>query len=329
MGEAPAERPGSFQRLHQTVSPRKLPPLPATDGLCLGNVDKGCIISPHHHCLAVDDSQLCIVWPLPPPQFECPSLLNDFTVPKFFTEDLLSLVGPAEDAWPSLIVGAKGTQSGLHIDNNYFPFWLALYRGAKKVRILLANDTSLHAEYFDHDSLTFDVDLFKPEEPEWRNARVYETTLKPGQVLYIPHGAPHGAKNLEDTIAISGNFLDKHTLPLHQKFCKTNLDAPKCAKKVLGLYEAHPGRTPTTDLPYWEHRGKATKEEWCEYIVPGMQAGVEQAEDGSETWVKMRRYHTQLQKYCSGEAESSAGEDAYSSYADEALRRARGADGDM
>jgi len=81
-------------------------------------------------------------------KFECPSLLDDFTIPKWFTEDLLALVGPSEDAWPSLIVGAKGTQSGMHIDNNYLPFWLALYGGRKKLRILLANDTALH-EYFD------------------------------------------------------------------------------------------------------------------------------------------------------------------------------------
>jgi len=124
---------------------------------------------------------------------------------------------------------------------------------------------------------------------------------------------------LEDSIAISGNFLDKQTLPLHRKFCKTNPELPKCADSVLDLYEAHPGRAPTHDLKYWEHRGKATKEEWCEYIVPGMKAGMEQAETRSETYIKMKRFHAQLRAYCSGEAAPPAGEDAFAAYAAGAL----------
>ena len=38
------------------------------------------------------------------------------------------------DAWPSLFVGAKGTQSDVHVDSIGSHFWMALMEGFKEVR---------------------------------------------------------------------------------------------------------------------------------------------------------------------------------------------------
>jgi len=197
-------------------------------------------------------------------------------------------------------VGANGTQTALHIDKNYLPFWLAQYHGRKQVRILLANDTAMN-DYFDEAALNFELDVFNPKEPEWAQATVYETVLEPGQVLYIPYGAPHGARNLEDSIAISGNYLDKNTLPLHHNFCETNVDAkdtPKCDASSLRLYDAHPGRPPVSHLHYTTFRGYETIKKWCLYVLPAMKASAEQSEVGSKRHTKVTRWVTELTKYC-------------------------------
>jgi len=37
---------------------------------------------------------------------------------------------------------------------------------------------------------------------------VWEMELVPGQLLIVPHSLPHEAWNLEDSVAIAGNFVD-------------------------------------------------------------------------------------------------------------------------
>ena len=40
-----------------------------------------------------------------------------------------------------------------------------------------------------------------------------ELELQPGDLLFVPGGAPHAVENLTDTIAVGGNFVDESNLP--------------------------------------------------------------------------------------------------------------------
>ena len=37
----------------------------------------------------------------------------------------------------------------------------------------------------------------------------YSLDLAPGQLLFVPSGCPHRVENLEDSIAVSGNFVNE------------------------------------------------------------------------------------------------------------------------
>eukprot|EP00729_Bicosta_minor_P008824 gene8824-18744_t len=51
-----------------------------------------------------------------------------------------------------------------------------------------------------------------------------ECTLEAGELLFVPHGCPHRVVNLEQSLAVSGNFVDE-----------SNLEAAVQALKIAGL----------------------------------------------------------------------------------------------
>ena len=57
----------------------------------------------------------------------------------------------------------------------------------------------------------FDVDLSSPDfdaHPLLCRTTPKQCTLEPGELLFVPHGCPHMVENLEDSLAISANFVD-------------------------------------------------------------------------------------------------------------------------
>lgn len=59
--------------------------------------------------------------------------------------------------------------------------------------------------------LVFDVDLSCPDfekHPLLSKATPQQCTLQPGELLFVPYGCPHRVENLEDSLAVSANFVD-------------------------------------------------------------------------------------------------------------------------
>ena len=96
-----------------------------------------------------------------------------------------------QHSWPSLFIGADGTQSDMHIDSGATNFWLFLLSGEKKWR------------FFDYDEILnlypirqtqkFKVDVFDPnyaEFPLYSRAKLYEGIQRPGDLMFIPGGCP-------------------------------------------------------------------------------------------------------------------------------------------
>ena len=59
--------------------------------------------------------------------------------------------------------------------------------------------------------IVFDVDLSCPDfdkYPLLSRTTPLQCTLQPGELLFVPYGCPHRVENLEDSLAMSANFVD-------------------------------------------------------------------------------------------------------------------------
>lgn len=206
---------------------------------------------------------------------ECPKLLADIRIPAFFSDDML-LRYHDRISWPTLIAGPQGTRSGLHRDTHNLPFYMAMFKGRKQWRILSTETESQQAyePYFDSGTNGFSFDAFTPDMQRFaglRKVTAYDHVLEPGQLLYIPSGAPHAARNLDDTIAISGNYLDSRALPHHKEAtCKGSMwmTSPLCVVD-MSVFERHRAVPPVsmTERSYFEQAGYTGPAEWCSKLL--------------------------------------------------------------
>lgn len=85
-----------------------------------------------------------------------------------------------------------------------------LLSGRKHWRFFLEGDRPFL--YEDRAQSVFNVDAFRiaetEDKPLAKLAQPYDCVLEPGELLFVPAGAPHQVLNLEDSVAISGNYID-------------------------------------------------------------------------------------------------------------------------
>ena len=86
--------------------------------------------------------------------------------PKYFAGDYFQRVFPNgyQHSWPSLFIGAKGTQSDMHVDSGGTNFWLYLLSGKKEWRFF-AQDDGINL-YRIPRTAKFRVDPFEPRADE-------------------------------------------------------------------------------------------------------------------------------------------------------------------
>jgi lysine-specific demethylase 8 len=105
-----------------------------------------------------------------------------------------------------LWIGSAWTCSGLHSDlkDNIF----AQIYGSKRVVLVPFHQTPLVYPYIDNIvNSRVDPDRFSAERfPRFLRARVYATTVRPGEVLYIPRGWWHCLKSESPSISINHWF---------------------------------------------------------------------------------------------------------------------------
>lgn len=147
-------------------------------------------------------------WSLP---LHCPALASKFTLPHLFSENYLTMTSDSalyHNSWPSLFIASKGTHSGLHIDAFGSHFWMYLVSGIKRWTFYPADQVAnLNPVFLD----SMDP-VFRPSEDDLSRVPCYSLDLAPGQLLFVPSGCPHRVDNLEDSIAVSGNFVDESNI---------------------------------------------------------------------------------------------------------------------
>ena len=141
------------------------------------------------------------------PMALCPKeVLDDFVLPRWFVNDFLSLcVDPsgkscpyAEIDWPSLFIGPAGFQnSPLHRDTLGSAFFSIQLVGTKTWRIFNPKDAPfLYPSLADdvHFDITNVHDLNQQRKyPLLQHAQFVDVQVGPGELLFVPGGAPHQA----------------------------------------------------------------------------------------------------------------------------------------
>ena len=135
-----------------------------------------------------------------------PQLCERVGVPAYFSHDWLQRTRSLHAfsrSWPSLFVGATGTRSSLHIDQWKGHFWMAQLSGAKRWTIFHPDDAWCLSPSWDAAAPrlepifpSLDEMEASPEQyPLLRLARRVDLTLRAGEVLLVPGGAPHRVRN--------------------------------------------------------------------------------------------------------------------------------------
>mmetsp|Transcript_16735 Transcript_16735/g.26722 ORF Transcript_16735/g.26722 Transcript_16735/m.26722 type:complete len:131 (-) Transcript_16735:126-518(-) len=91
---------------------------------------------------------------------------------------------------------------------------------------------------------------------------VYEGELHAGDVIYIPNSSPHGALNLEETIAITANYAsprDSTQMAYYRADCDKGSARPLCKHFEGGGEEEFA----FMEKDYFSYAGY-TESRWCE-----------------------------------------------------------------
>ena len=200
--------------------------------------------------------------------------------PRFFPTDFeVALGGPAgEGLWrkggspwddPDVFASKAGTRTHVHIDSHCTRFWMLMLSGRKLWRVMPPSEGEHLAPAARGDGAGehFEADVLEPRAE--RNAdvgaslsevrRLYEFVLQPGELVLIPERWAHAVHNLDDTIAMTYNFVDEANLGCYVRE-GLRPKAGKLLKKLFGQLVQGRGRADAarafgqhSNLAYYAH----------------------------------------------------------------------------
>nr|XP_023878641.1 F-box protein At5g06550 [Quercus suber] len=147
-----------------------------------------------------------------------PKLGSEYEVPVYFREDLFGVLGNERPDYRWIIMGPAGSGSSFHIDPNSTSAWNAVIRGSKKW-ILFPPDVvppGVHPSP-DGAEVACPVSIiewfmnFYGATKNWEKKPI-ECICKAGEVIFVPNGWWHLVINLEESIAITQNFVSRRNL---------------------------------------------------------------------------------------------------------------------
>lgn len=147
-----------------------------------------------------------------------PVLGSEYEVPLYFREDLFSVLGNERPDYRWVIIGPAGSGSSFHIDPNSTSAWNAVIKGSKKW-ILFPPDVIPPGVYPSPDGAEVAcpvsiMEWFMNFYGATKNLkrRPIECICKAGEVIFVPNGWWHLVINLEESIAITQNYVSRRNL---------------------------------------------------------------------------------------------------------------------
>lgn len=147
-----------------------------------------------------------------------PVLDSEYEAPVYFREDLFSVLGNERPDYRWIIIGPSGSGSSFHIDPNSTSAWNAVITGSKKW-VLFPPDVvppGVHPSP-DGAEVACPVSImewfmnFYGDTRSWKK-RPVECVCKAGEVMFVPNGWWHLVINLEESIAITQNYVSRRNL---------------------------------------------------------------------------------------------------------------------
>lgn len=161
-----------------------------------------------------------------------PALAEGYDVPPYFQEDFFSLLGDQRPDYRWLIIGPKKSGSSFHIDPNATNAWNGVIRGAKKW-IMFPPEVvppGVHPSE-DGGDVSTPVSLiewfvtFYPQIKKMpAHLRPLEGICREGEIMFVPHGWWHLVLNLDESIAITQNFVCSGNLKSVVRFLQDKPD---------------------------------------------------------------------------------------------------------
>ncbi|KAJ6778572.1 ARGININE DEMETHYLASE AND LYSYL-HYDROXYLASE JMJD [Salix koriyanagi] len=147
-----------------------------------------------------------------------PVLDSEYEVPLYFREDLFSVLGNERPDYRWVIIGPAGSGSSFHIDPNSTSAWNAVIKGSKKW-VLFPPDVIPPGVYPSPDGAEVAcpvsiIEWFMNFYGATKNLkrRPIECICKAGEVIFVPNGWWHLVINLEESIAITQNYVSRRNL---------------------------------------------------------------------------------------------------------------------
>eukprot|EP00903_Cladosiphon_okamuranus_P009919 g9416.t1 len=167
-------------------------------------------------------------------------LLEDFSVPRYFPDDLFSLVGERRrPPYRWFLVGPKRSGTSVHIDPLGTSAWNTVVSG-RKLWVLfpphvdknVAKGKDVIREGEDDEPINYFVDLLPRIRRKYRDSiKMYEFIQYPGDTVFVPGGWWHAVLNLEDSVAITQNFCSRNNF--EKVWRKTRTGRKKMSVKWL------------------------------------------------------------------------------------------------
>lgn len=151
----------------------------------------------------------------------CPDLAQSLVMPRYFANDFLfrlpatgAAAADSTSPWPSLFLALAPSRTDLHVDAYGTHFWMAHVRGRK--RWITFDKAATEWLNYTRADRVFELDAFSPLAPTsdalGRRVLRSDCVLQPGELVFMPEGTPHAVENIDDSLALAGNFIDETNL---------------------------------------------------------------------------------------------------------------------
>ncbi|KAK1310808.1 F-box protein [Acorus calamus] len=147
-----------------------------------------------------------------------PALGADYEALAYFREDLFAILGRERPDHKWVIIGPQGSGSSFHVDPNSTSAWNAVIRGLKKW-VMFPPEVVPPGVFPSPDGAEVACPVsimewfmnFYGDCKRWKR-RPVECVCKAGEVVFVPNGWWHLVVNLEDSIAITQNYVSRRNL---------------------------------------------------------------------------------------------------------------------